>query len=120
MVSLCDQRTGNFTQLPVQRIEQNMDLSKEQQDAFRSLKQATAKAADDMKNSCPTEELQTPVARLAAVEKRLTAMVTAMEDLRPSLTTFYSSLSDEQKARFNTIGRTQSAEQPPRSGDRQQ
>jgi hypothetical protein len=52
---------------------------------------------------------QTPVARLDAVKKRLQAMVDAMNTVRPKLHAFYASLSDEQKARFNTMG------PPPRS-----
>jgi hypothetical protein len=31
-------------------------------------------------------------------------MVQAVKNLRPKLATFYASLSDEQKARFNTMG----------------
>jgi len=119
LVAICDQRAGSFTQLPVQRIQETMDLNKQQLDAFEDLKQASVKAADLLQNSCPTAELQTPVERLEAVEKRLRAMVAAMEELRPALSTFYSSLSDEQKARFNTVGRIQRAEQPQQTGGRQ-
>jgi hypothetical protein len=118
VVSLCDQRAGSFTQLPVQRVEQTMELNKQQQDAFDELKQASIKAAAELQNSCPRGDLQNPIERLTAVEKRLTAMVAAMEDLRPALNRFYASLSDEQKARFNTIGRTQSAQEPQRTGGR--
>jgi LTXXQ motif family protein len=47
---------------------------------------------------------QTPVGRLDAVKTRLEAMVDAMNTIRPKLQAFYSSLRDEQKARFNTMG----------------
>jgi len=43
--------------------------------------------------------------RLAAEGKRLQAMLQAVETIRPKLDDFYASLSNEQKARFNTIGR---------------
>ena len=54
---------------------------------------------------------QTPAAQLDAVKTRLTAMVEAMKTVRPPLEAFYASLSDEQKARFNTMG-------PPKKGPR--
>ena len=47
---------------------------------------------------------QTPLDRFDAVAKRLSAMDVAMQTVRPALTSFYDSLDDEQKARFNTFG----------------
>jgi hypothetical protein len=44
------------------------------------------------------------LARLGAVGTRLKAMLTAMHTVRPKLQQFYASLSDEQKARFDTMG----------------
>ena len=45
------------------------------------------------------------MARADEMHNRLGAMVQAVKNLRPTLGTFYASLSDEQKAQFNTIGR---------------
>ena len=81
----------------------------QQQGAFDALKQAAKSAADNLQASCPTQVPQTPVARLDAVAKRLTAMIDAMKAVRPKLEAFYASLSDEQKARFNTMGPPQNA-----------
>jgi hypothetical protein len=39
------------------------------------------------------------------MEKRLQAMVDAANTVKPALEGFYASLSNEQKARFNRIGR---------------
>jgi hypothetical protein len=39
------------------------------------------------------------------MEQRLDAMLQAIETVRPALTQFYGSLSDEQKARFDRMGR---------------
>ena len=44
------------------------------------------------------------MARLDEIHNRLGAMVQAVKNLRPTLATFYASLSDEQKAQFNTMG----------------
>ena len=39
------------------------------------------------------------------MEKRLQAMIDAANTVKPALDSFYASLSNEQKARFNRIGR---------------
>ena len=56
--------------------------------------------------SCPTEMPATPLARLSAIEQRLQTILAAIETVRGPLNAFYDSLSDEQKAQFNMIGRT--------------
>jgi hypothetical protein len=63
-----------------------------------ALKSAGDRAADLLKASCPSEEPLTPPARLAAVAKRLDAMLEAVKMVRTELNGFYNSLSDEQKA----------------------
>jgi LTXXQ motif family protein len=47
---------------------------------------------------------ETPAARLDAMSARLDAMVHSVKGLRPTLSAFYASLSDEQKAQFNAMG----------------
>jgi hypothetical protein len=42
---------------------------------------------------------------LAAMEMRLQAMLEAANTVKPALDDFYGSLTSEQKARFNRIGR---------------
>jgi LTXXQ motif family protein len=39
------------------------------------------------------------------MEKRIEAMLQAARTVQPALQDFYASLSNEQKARFNTLGR---------------
>jgi hypothetical protein len=39
------------------------------------------------------------------MEQRLKGMLQAIETVRPALNKFYASLSDEQKARFDRLGR---------------
>jgi hypothetical protein len=60
-------------------------------------------AANDTINS-PTQMAEAPVARLDEMNNRLGAMVQAVKNLRPTLATFYASLSDEHNAQFNTMG----------------
>ena len=97
-------REESFTQLPVQRIEQVIKPTQQQQDVFNKLKAASTEAANQLQASCPTELPQAPIDRFDAVGKRLDVMTAAVKTVRPALADFYSSLTDEQKARFNTLG----------------
>jgi hypothetical protein len=88
----------------LQCIEQTVEPTGEQQSALEKLKEASAKAAGELRASCPAQTGDTPVARLDAISTQLHAMVQAIKTLRPTLGSFYASLSDEQKARFNGMG----------------
>ena len=119
MVAACSQGAGSFVDLPAQRIEQVVQPTAQQQSAFDDLKKAAQKAGDQLQASCPTAVPQSPVARVDTVETRLTAMADAIKSVRPDLQNFYASLSDEQKAKFNTIGpppKATSSPPQPQSG----
>ena len=100
---LCKLQTGNFTLLPVQRIEETIKPTEQQKAAFEVLKSTSAKAATDLDTSCPVDMPETLTARLDAVAKRLDALADAVNTVKPALTDFYNTLTDEQKARFNVI-----------------
>ena len=104
LASLCSDQAANFTRLPVQRIEEVVKPTGQQQSALERLKQTSENAADELRASCPARTAEAPVARLDEMHNRLGAMVQAVKNLRPTLGTFYASLSDEQKAQFNTMG----------------
>ena len=109
LAALCNQQSGDVAKLPIERIEQVVQPSgQKQEDAFNALKQASHDA-EHLQASCPQEMPQTPVTRLDAVKTRLAAIVEAMKTIRPKLQDFYTSLSDEQKAKFNIMGPAQSA-----------
>jgi hypothetical protein len=116
MTAACSQQGGGFIDLPVQRIEQVVQPTAQQQSAFDNLKKAAQKAGDQLQASCPTAVPKSPVARVDTVETRLTAMTDAIKSVRPDLSNFYASLSDEQKAKFNTMGPPPKAASPPQQG----
>ncbi|MGZ7060566.1 MAG: Spy/CpxP family protein refolding chaperone, partial [Candidatus Angelobacter sp.] len=119
LAALCSRRTENFTQLPVERIEQAVKPTQEQQDAFARLKIASTEAANQLQASCPTQTPQSPMDRFDALGKRLGAMAEAIKTVRPALASFYGSLTDEQKARFNTLGPPQTTAPAQNSRSRQ-
>ena len=102
--ALCGRQAESFTKLPIQRIEQTVKPREQQEHALENLKAVSAKAAEELRASCPTQIAENPVPRLDAMSDRLHAMVQAVETIRPALSGFYASLGDEQKAKFNTLG----------------
>jgi hypothetical protein len=101
--------TISATPWPSEQIERDVKPTEAQRASLTALQDATAKAADILKASCPPTDARTPPARLDAAGSRLDAMLQALGTVRPPLDTFYNSLSDEQKAAFDAIG-------PERSG----
>ena len=95
---------------PTDQIDQAVHPTDAQRAKLDALQSASAKAVDLIKAACPTELPATPPGRLAVEGKRLQAMLQAVQTIRPALDDFYGSLSDDQKARFNTIGRQLFAE----------
>jgi hypothetical protein len=90
---------------PTEQIDHAVQPSDAQRAKLDALQAAAAKGADIIKAACPSETPSTPPARLAAVGKHLQAMLQAVDEIRPPLHDFYNSLSDDQKARFNTMGK---------------
>lgn len=88
---------------PQQQIEKAVQPSEGQRALLDKLKDASAKAADMVKASCPAEPPATPPARLAAMAARLDAMLQAVQLVHQALNDFYGALTDEQKAQFNGI-----------------
>jgi hypothetical protein len=64
---------------------------------------------DILNNACQPKDAITPPARLDAVDGRLDAMQQAVYLVNAALEDFYGTLSDEQKAQFEAIGRKRTA-----------
>ena len=107
LTEMCSRSARHFTRLPSDQIEQTVQPNGRQNSALEALKTASSKAADILNGTCPSRILSTPEVRLDAMAKRLHAMAEAVKTMRPALQTFYASLDDEQKARFNTMNEQQ-------------
>ena len=99
----CDERTPGVTDLPIDRIAQAVQPTAVQQVALDELKDASTKAAEALKANCPSYQSLTPTGRVESMEKRLQVTLGAVRTVQPALTKFYDGLSDEQKARFNSL-----------------
>ena len=105
-MGFCSLQGGRFSEAMLERIERATRPTEQQKPLFDKLKEAATKAAETAKAGCPTEMSVTPPGRLADAEKRLTAMIEAIRTVRPAMDAYYSSLSDEQKARLYLSRRT--------------
>jgi hypothetical protein len=103
LAKFCDEKAPGVTDLPIDQIAQAAQPTPEQRAALDQLKDASVKAAERLKVSCPTYQTLTPTGRVEAMEKRLEATLGAVKTVQPALAKFYNSLSDEQKARFNSM-----------------
>jgi hypothetical protein len=101
--------TPEMTEWPQAQIEEAVRPTEAQRASLTRLNDAAARAADMLKSACPSELPPPPPARLAAVGERVNAMLQAVHTVRTALDDFYGSLSDEQKAQFNTIGQARAS-----------
>jgi hypothetical protein len=103
LTKLCDERAPGITDLPIDRIAQAVQPTPAQWAALDELKDTSVKAAQRLKTECPAYQTLTPTGRVEAMEKRLDATLGTVKTVGPALAKFYNSLSDEQKARFNSL-----------------
>jgi len=100
----CKQPKQGLSNLPIEKIEDALNPTDAQEAQLNKLQDATNQAVSILQSACPDETPITPPGRLAAMEKRLQAMIDAANTVKPALDNFYASLTGEQKARFNRIG----------------
>lgn len=114
LADLCSGQAKNFTNLPTAQIEQTLKPSGQRQTAaLNALKDASAKAASSIESSCPSTMPQSFTDRFNAIVKRLDAMAGAVKTVEPALKELYSSLDDDQKARFNVMQPPSDVQTPP-------
>src|SRR3569623_2070662 len=101
----CAENKPGLTNLPIQQIEDAVKPTDQQQAALDALGEATVKAVGVLQAACPSDTPLTPPGRLQAIETRLKAMVDAANTVKQPLGDFYASLTAEQNARFNRMGR---------------
>jgi ABC-type transporter MlaC component len=102
--TICSGQTAGVTDWQINEIAQAVEPDDAQRAALDELKTASANALDILKAACPTELASTPTGRIEAMHARLSAMLEAVRTVRAPLAKFYDLLSDEQRARFNTLG----------------
>jgi hypothetical protein len=107
LAQMCGEDSQEIAGLPIDRVQQALNPNDEQRKALDDLANASVKAAQSIKAACPTQVTSTAPARLAAMQSRLEAMISAVNTVQPPLDHFYGLLNDEQKARLTALGEDQ-------------
>jgi hypothetical protein len=97
---MCGADSGDIAGLPIDKIQQAISPNDEQRAALDELGNASVKAAQTIRAACPTTLPLTAPARLAAMERRIEAMKSAIGIIQPAMEKFYGLLNDDQKARL--------------------
>ena len=107
LAQMCGQDSHDIAGLPIDQFQQTIQPTSEQRAALDDLANASLKAAQDIKAACPTDIVLTAPDRLAAMQQRIEAMISAVATVQPALDKFYGLLSDEQKTRMTALGSDQ-------------
>jgi hypothetical protein len=91
--------------MPIDEIAQAVQPTREQSKSLDMLQGISADLSKYLASACPLAMPSTPVGRLDAAGNRVAAMLYAAMNLDPVLSGFYFQLNDEQKQKFDSIGR---------------
>jgi len=108
---VCSEQASVLTNWPIQHIAETVQPDAQQKAALDRLGTATNRAVQILQAACPTELPSTPTGRLAVLQTRLNAMLRAVDTIAPALKSFYESLTEEQRARFDSLGQQQEKEE---------
>jgi hypothetical protein len=103
----CGGLAPGVNDLPIAQIKRTLRPTGEQAADLDALIAAMAQANKTVAASCPNQVPLTPVARLDAAKDRITATIQALQIVRDPLGKFYDSLSDEQRQKFDAMGKAQ-------------
>jgi hypothetical protein len=107
LAQLCGDDSRDIAGLPIEKIQQAIQPNEAQRAALDDLANASQKAAEQIRAACPTQIPLTAPARLAAMQQRVEAMISAVGIVQPPLQKFYDLLDEQQKAQLNALGQDQ-------------
>lgn len=100
---LCGDDSREIAGLPINQIQQAIQLDEAQRAALNDLANALVSASQIIRASCPTQTAFSAPHRLAVMQQRIGAMIEAELGVQQPLGQFYDLLDDEQEARFNAL-----------------
>ena len=104
---MCGNDSRAVAGMPVDQIADAVEPTETQLAALSELGQASLTAAQNIRIACPSQAMLTAPGRLAVMQQRIEAMISATTLIQPRLERFYGLLNDEQKARLNALGESQ-------------
>jgi hypothetical protein len=109
---MCADDSREIAGLPIDEIGQAIMPTEAQRAALDDLADASIKAAQTIRATCPTRIAATAPGRLAAMQSRIEAMISAVALVRPPLDKLYGLLDDEQKVRLNALAESERKKAP--------
>jgi hypothetical protein len=103
LADMCGGDNKDIAGFPVEQFRTAIQPNAEQSAALDELADASQRAAETIRNSCPKDVALTTPNRLAAMQQRIEAMRDAVSMMQPALDKFYGLLSDEQKAKITAL-----------------
>jgi LTXXQ motif family protein len=111
LADMCGSDSKTIAGFPVEQFRNAIQPNDEQAAALDDLANASQKAAETIRNSCPKDLALTAPSRLAAMQQRVAAMRDGVSAVKPALDKFYGLLSDDQKAKITGLAAEQRATQ---------
>jgi len=115
---VCGSDSAEVAGVPVAEIQDAIHPTGDQQQALDELGDASVKAAEIVRASCPADIAMTAGGRLENMQRRIEAMIEAVNTVQKPLDRLYGMLDDEQKAKFNAIGARDEARRSASRGPR--
>ncbi len=114
IADMCGSDSRDIAGFPIEQFQTAIQPNSEQSAALDELANASQKASEIIRNSCPKDVALTAPSRLAQMQQRVQAMRDAVNLLKPALDKFYGLLSDDQKAKVTALA---AGRQPPQRED---
>ena len=94
-------RCGALLATPPEEIAQTLNLNDAQREALKAFNQAADEAHDTLSDSCADDLPKTPLARMQAMQARLSSILRGVEKMRPLFDRFYALLNETQRAQLD-------------------
>ena len=109
MIRACDQQVVELKKMPLNAVTQIVKPTEDQRQALEQIQSVALNSAETLATTCPKKLPEGLTERLAILSHTLEAMARSLGALRPTFTTFYGLLDDEQKARLVAMGMSNDA-----------
>ena len=116
MIDACNVQAQELRNMPLDGVAKIVNPTQQQSDALEQIRNATLKASEALTSACPKDVPGTVPERLEVLNHALGAMADSLVTVRPTFSTFYGLLSDEQKARL--IAKADSSDAKTRSDEK--
>jgi len=100
LIRVCGQQGVELKSWPFDSIARIVRPDETQRSALEQLRTTANQTADTLASDCPQDTPTAPSDQLEAAERGLETAIAALKAVQPAITTFYTSLDDEQKARL--------------------